>query len=285
MIQKILRSCIRISLAITACSAHGHDQIQHIRNATVKIDYAGVTFLVDPLLARKEAYPGLPGTFNAETRYPTVELPLPTSQIVEGVDAVIVTHTHPDHWDQAAQTLLPKDTRLFVQNNADANIIRSQEFRNVEVLNESTIFKGVELYKTGGCHAPEFLYSVETIAAILGEVMGVVMKAPNRKTIYLAGDTVWCEEVEVALKTYRPDITVLNAGKAMLDGLEEFPILMGELDVLRVVNAASDTQIIAVHLEALNHSTLSRSQLRTFVNANGLEGRVLVPEDGEVTRF
>ena len=32
--------------------------IHHIRNATTKITYNGVTFLVDPMLAPKEYYPG-----------------------------------------------------------------------------------------------------------------------------------------------------------------------------------------------------------------------------------
>ena len=38
-------------------------QIHQIRNATVKITYAGKTFLVDPWLLPKEAMPGLQGLF------------------------------------------------------------------------------------------------------------------------------------------------------------------------------------------------------------------------------
>ena len=43
-------------------------QMQHIRNATTKINYAGKTFLVDPLLAEKGAYPGFEGTFRSHLR-------------------------------------------------------------------------------------------------------------------------------------------------------------------------------------------------------------------------
>ena len=40
-------------------------QIQQIRNATAKIEYAGKTFLVDPFLAKKGTYPGFPDTFHS----------------------------------------------------------------------------------------------------------------------------------------------------------------------------------------------------------------------------
>jgi hypothetical protein len=36
-------------------------QMQHIRNATAKITYAGQTFLVDPLLARRAPIPASKG--------------------------------------------------------------------------------------------------------------------------------------------------------------------------------------------------------------------------------
>lgn len=37
--------------------------VQQIRNATVKIDFSGTTFLVDPMLSPKGAFPGFPGTY------------------------------------------------------------------------------------------------------------------------------------------------------------------------------------------------------------------------------
>lgn len=50
-------------------------KITQIRNATQIIQYAGKTFLIDPLLAPKGSYPGFAGTARAEIRNPTVELP------------------------------------------------------------------------------------------------------------------------------------------------------------------------------------------------------------------
>ncbi|WP_175825380.1 MBL fold metallo-hydrolase [Burkholderia cepacia] len=44
---------------------------------------------------------------NSHLKWPTVELPVPFERILD-VDAVIVAHTHLDHWDDAAKSLIPK---------------------------------------------------------------------------------------------------------------------------------------------------------------------------------
>ena len=81
--------------------------IMQIRNATQVIAYAGKRFLIDPMLAEKDAYPGFAGTARAHLRNPLVELPVPIERLLD-VDAIIVTHTHPDHWDDAAAAAIPK---------------------------------------------------------------------------------------------------------------------------------------------------------------------------------
>lgn len=99
--------------------------ITQIRNATQLITYAGKRFLIDPMLAPKGAYPGFPGTAHAEIRNPMVELPVDVNTLLEA-DAVIVTHTHDDHWDRAAVELIGKDKPVFVQNDSDAALLRAQ---------------------------------------------------------------------------------------------------------------------------------------------------------------
>ena len=114
----------------TQASSH---QIQQIRNATIKVTYGETTFLIDPMLAEQGAYPGFPNTYRSELRNPLVDLPMAAEDVIEGTDAVIVTHTHLDHWDDAAQKLLPKELPLFVQSAADAEMIRSQGFQDVRI--------------------------------------------------------------------------------------------------------------------------------------------------------
>lgn len=81
--------------------------LTQIRNATLRLDYAGVRFLIDPMLSDRHSWSGFEGTVNSAERNPLVHLPLPIADIID-VDAVIVTHLHPDHWDEAAQSALSK---------------------------------------------------------------------------------------------------------------------------------------------------------------------------------
>lgn len=260
-------------------------QIQHIRNATIKITYGDTTFLIDPMLADQGTYPGFENTYRSELRNPLVELPMAAQDVVEGTDAVIVTHTHLDHWDDSAQEQLPKDIPLFVQNSADAEVIRSQGFRDVRILDGETEFRGVRLHKTGGQHGSDAHYAVPELAQALGEVMGVVFEVKGHKSTYLVGDTVWRDEVVRALEHYRPEVIVLNTGAAEVNGFKGTPIIMGKEDTLRVHRAAPEATIVAVHMDAVNHMTLSREELANFVQGEGIEEHVSIPADGEMMSF
>lgn len=128
------------------------------------------------------------------------------------------------------------------------------------------------------------MYASPPLAKLLGEAMGVVFQAPGYKTLYLAGDTVWREEVDQTIEKYRPEIIVLNAGKAKVNGFEG-AIIMGEEDVLHASQAAKNAKIVAVHMDAINHMSLTREALRTYVKKQGIESRVDVPEDGASLEF
>lgn len=255
-------------------------KFRQLRNATIMIWYAGKKFLVDPMLAEKGGFPGFEGTINSHLANPLVELPAPMDEILD-VDAVIVTHIHPDHWDEAAMDLVPKDMPVFAQNEDDAAAIRGQGFRNVQALGESTIFDGITLIKTPGRHGGE--KTVEEWADLLGHVSGIVFRHPEEKTLYIAGDTVWYEGVEENLKRYEPDVIVLNSGDAQVLGYE--PIIMDKEDVYEVYKAAPGATIIASHMESVNHAMLSRKELREFIGEKEMTQRVLVPEDGESCVF
>ena len=79
-------------------------EIQLIRNATMKITYGGHTILTDPMLSPKGAF----RSFANIAKNPTIELPFPVEDVVTGVEAAVVTHYHPDHFDKAAGAALPK---------------------------------------------------------------------------------------------------------------------------------------------------------------------------------
>ena len=143
-------------------------KITHVRNATQLIDYAGKKFLIDPMLSAKGAWAGFAGTARSELRNPLVELPFSIETIVD-VDAVIVTHTHQDHWDEAAIAAIPKTLPVYVQHDADGQLLRGQGFRDIRLLSEDSAFADVSLVKTtSGQHGSDRTYAVPAMAERLG---------------------------------------------------------------------------------------------------------------------
>ena len=260
-------------------------QFTQIRSATVKVDFAGKKFLIDPMLSDKGTYPGFPGSVNSHLMWPTVELPVPVSDLLD-VDAVILTHLHPDHWDDAATESIPKDKLIFTQSEKDAQALRAVGYSNLRVMTQDTDFDGVHLKKTPGRHGEEAVFGGPW-AEPLGEVCGVVFSHPSEKTLYLAGDTIWYSAVQDNIDTHKPDVIVLNSCDARVidPTLGETSIIMGKDDVYAVCKAAPAATVIASHMEAVNHATLSRADLRAFVNENGLSAQVRIPADGEAYIF
>lgn len=295
MKNRILRAGIALCLTagLAACNTFSTSadtsqqqalEVQQIRNATLKIRYADTTFLIDPMLAKKGSYPGFPGTYRSELRNPLIELPMPAEEVMKA-DAVIVTHTHLDHWDDAAQSLLPKNMPIFAQHEADAALIRRQGFTNVRVYGEDTEFGGVRITRTGGQHGTDAMYQVPQLANLLAEASGIVFQAPGHKTVYLAGDTIWRPEVDAALARFKPEIIILNTGYAKVNGYENDSIIMGKNYVAKAYRVAPNATIVTTHMDAVNHAALSRAALRAFITEQGMQARVLVPDDGQSYRF
>ena len=232
------------------------------RNATVLATVDGTTFLVDPLFASQGALPPIDNTPN-ERNNPLVSMP----DVDLSHDAVIVTHRHPDHFDDAARNELDADVPLFCQP-AEADAFAEDGFTDVRPVEETASFEGVTLHRTPGRHGHGEL------AEQMGPVSGFVLDGDE--TLYLAGDTVWYESVAETLERFDPDAVVLNGGAARFNQGE--PITMG-VDDVAAVREATDAAVAVVHMEAINHCLLSREELRAET-----EG-VLVPEDGERIEF
>jgi len=120
-------------------------------------------------------------------------------------DAVIVTHRHPDHFDDAAKAELDPDVPLFCQpTEADAFV--DEGFTDVRPVEDAASFAGVTLHRTPGRHGHG------ERAERMGPVSGFVLEGDE--TLYLAGDTVWYEPVAETLARFEPDAVVLNGGAA-----------------------------------------------------------------------
>jgi L-ascorbate metabolism protein UlaG (beta-lactamase superfamily) len=228
-----------------------------VRNATLILETAAGRLLVDPMLDPAGARPPIEDTANP-VRNPTVELPVPSEEVVRGLDAVLVTHCHKDHLDDTAVRLLPRDVPVFCQPEDEERLrALGLDARPVE---ESVEWNGLTLHRVPAQHG------FGAIADALAPVSGFVLD-----DLYLAGDTVWYEGVKRTIERFRPRVAIVNAGGASF--LEGGLIVMGTDDVREVV--ARVPTVVCVHLEALNHCFLTRAELAAAVQGGA------IPRGGE----
>ena len=258
----------------TLLEVNGQDlTIRSIRNATVVIKIDGKTLLVDPMFSPKSALDPIPWT--NEIRNPTVGLTLSNEEIKEVIqqsDAVVLTHLHPDHWDEAARTLIPKSKAIICQAE-DVSTLIEHGFSHLTYSGDTKLENGIRIIRVEAQHGHGEL------ADKMGPASGYIIQG-QEKTIYIAGDTVWYEGVEKTIERYNPDVIIVNAGGARFQFGE--PITMTTADVLQVVKASKQgAKIIVVHMEAVNHCYLTRSELHLALEEEGIGERCLIPADGE----
>ncbi|TVY10745.1 MBL fold metallo-hydrolase [Paenibacillus cremeus] len=242
-------------------------KLQLIRHATLRLQYAGMEFLIDPMLCDAGVNPPIANSTN-DRRNPLVSLPLALDL---QPDVVLVTHLHRDHWDDAAAAALSKSTPILCQPG-DETTIASAGFTSVTPVHETLTYQGVTLTRTRGQHG------TGEIGAKMGQVSGFVLQADGEPTVYIAGDTIWCDDVQQALDAHRPHLTVVNAGGAQFAMGD--PITMDADDVVSVCQYAPYTQVIAVHMDTINHCLVTRADLSSRMEAEGLLEQVKIPTDG-----
>jgi L-ascorbate metabolism protein UlaG (beta-lactamase superfamily) len=243
-----------------------------LRNAAALLTVGGTRFMIDPALDAAGVRPPVPNTPNQRPN-PLVELPEGWEDLVACADALLVTHMHRDHFDDASSSFLDKDLPLYGQPE-DVERLAALGFRNLMPVQDSIEAEGVSITRTAGQHG------TGEIGKAMAPVSGFVFDAPHESRVYLAGDTIWCGDVADAIAQHRPDVIIVNAGGARF--LEGDPIVMTAEDIAQVHAAAPDALVIVVHLEAINHCLETRSYYRQRLPELGVDiGRIRIPDDGE----
>ena len=245
-------------------------QIQQIRNATLRFSYAGKVFITDPYLAGKHTMPSYKGV----SPNPLVDLPFSENEVIEGSEMALISHIHSDHFDQTAQKLLPKSLPLFCQPG-DESEIKAAGFLNVTPVKESLDWEGIIITRTPAQHG-----SGEVLID-MGVTSGYTLQAKNEPTVYWTGDTIWCDAVEKVIKQTQPKIIITHSCGAVWG--DEVLILMDAKQTIEVCRAAPEAIVVATHMEALDHGTVTRSDLRALAEKEGVRSsQLLIPQDGEI---
>lgn len=248
-------------------------KIRLIRSATMKIEYGGKIILTDPMLAGKYAY----RTFIGRSPNPLEDLPVSVDEVLSNVELCILSHLHIDHFDPKAQELLPKDLLILCQPE-DEKEIESAGFTNVQVIESSAMWEGIEIIRTPGQHG------VGIWAHTMGAVSGFVFKADNEPTVYWTGDTIWYDGVKDSIQEHKPDVIITHSSGARLGNSE--PIIMDGSQTVSACKFAPDAKVVAVHMESLDHYKITRESLRKLAEREGVSSeRLLIPKDGEEIVF
>ncbi len=120
------------------------------------------------------------------------------------------------------------------------------------------------------------------------------MEATNEGTLYITGDTIWCDTIKRNLDKFKPGIIICNAGGNVFlpenNPFKEYvslervhKVIMDEEQVLELLNYKKDTTVITVHIGALDHETVTRKSMKEYLeNLHVNMERVYSPEEGKI---
>lgn len=265
-----------ITCLVTINVTNAQNSVRLIRNATLKIQYGKKNILLDPMLSDKATAMSALGV----NMNPRVHLTMPIKEVLEGLDFVLLTHNHFDHYDEFAKKLISKSTPWYVQPTDYDSIAIKDNFINTTVITDSVQVDNITIIRITGSHGRGKLSNMMGISS------GYVFKAKGCPTLYIMGDCVWDMATQKAIKDHQPNYIIVNSGGAILlpfsktDG----PILPDEKEVMKILKSIpTHIKLIAVHMDALDHCQTTRAILRNEAQYNKVDmDRLIIPEDGEI---
>ena len=224
-------------------------KLQLIRSATLRIEYAGHRFIIDPYLAAKGSRPSYAG----KSANPLVDLPCSPEEAIAGIEWAIVSHLHSDHFDPLAQELLPRDTIILCQPG-DGSQIEAQGFRRVIPIAATLAWHQMSITRT------ECQHGSGEVLAEMGQASGFIFRSSREPTVYWAGDTILTDAVAEVIARDKPSVIITHScGATWGNGVL---IVMDAAQTVAVCRAAPNSIVIATHMDSVDHATVSRQSLR-----------------------
>lgn len=248
-------------------------KLQLWRNATLLLNIDGLSILIDPMLGEKGSLGKFPMTDN-DLLNPLVDLPFTREELInklQSIDAVVITHLHPDHWDSAAMELINKETPVLCPSAISDQIIQ-QGFQHVIPIHNHIQWNTIDISITKGKHG------TGEIGEKMGTVNGFVFKKDNQ-SVYIVGDSIWYDDIAKEINQHQPQHIIVAGGAATFSVGD--PIIMTSEDILKVCEYAPEAKILITHLEAVSHCKEDRTFIQKKINEKGYENQCFIPQDGE----
>ncbi len=251
-------------------------KITQLRNATIVIHYKEQVILVDPMLAPKGAISALKYVTGKRRRNPLVEMPDETVDVLNKVTHCLITHCqkgHFDHLDRAGTKWLrennipvfctEQDEKYLIKKGLDTHVLSNEK---------------VNPFFDGDISLIPCVHGRGVIGSFMAHGYGYFIQQKSEPSIYLTGHTILTDDVSNSITQHQPDVVVIPAGGARFDFGGD--IIMGLEDAIKI-GGITKKQVIANHLESLDHCPVTRAELHQEIHKRSWEKRFLIPRDGE----
>jgi len=246
-------------------------KIQSIRNANMRIEYGGHLFVCDPYLADKFSRP----SYTGKSPNPLVDLPMPAVDVIAGAEFFMLSHLHSDHFDPAAADLLPKNAAIFSQPE-DRMILIEKGFSNVTAVNDEADFENIHI------HRIEVQHGSGDVLKEMGKASGFILSAPGEPDVFWIGDSILTDAIRREITERQPEVIITHSSGAVW-GKDRITIVMDAEQTVEVCKLVPKSKVVAVHMEALDHGTVTRQRLRNLAHYQGIaDARLIIPDDGEM---
>lgn len=286
--------------------------VYFIGNATTIIEWHGARFLTDPnfLHAGYHVHLG-PGVSAMRLHDPIVDM-----DALPGIDCVLLSHYHEDHFDREVEAALNRDFPIVTTPHAKKCLEGKEE--PFHAVRELDTFQSLVLPVTGqnsesmgkkpvvkitampGKHVPpgplvvanELLGAVPPTNGWMVE-MGFEVTEGEVQTgyrIYISGDTLFVDELREIprwLRGERIDLMLVHLGGTSIPG-PNLPLLMVTMDAaqgVRLMKLVDPKVTVPIHFDDYSVMVSGLDDFKRKVEAAGLGDRAVYLDRGDEYRF
>lgn len=261
-------SCIIIAILLSQKGfAQTIKNFEWIGGPTYVLQLGSFKILTDPMLSAKndsafiiKKHPST-GESNAIIKRYFEPVFFNTSNI----DLLLISHTHPDHFDEKAKETLSKEIKI-ISPITSKPILLQWGFNNIKELqwNDTLMIKKgneyLRIIAVKALHAED-----EPLNTELGKVNGYFIEYWDEKTmyrIYWTGDTVWFDEINDYKKYSKINLFIPNMGAVGSNGSLGRRGLNAD-DCIKIIEVLNPKLIIPVHHSTFSHYVEPIAVLKT----------------------
>ncbi|HKP64711.1 MAG TPA: MBL fold metallo-hydrolase [Polyangiales bacterium] len=262
--------------------------IQWIGGPTAFLERGGLRVITDPMLGPRGpnafVLPKHPST--GQPNAPITRYLAPAPYALDGLDAILISHTHNDHVDARAKELLPKQLPVVVAKAGEPALREAgfQDVRGLDWGDSTTIRAGTTTLRVIAvaahhAHDPDLDREV-------GKGNGYVLEwtdARGSYRVYWTGDAVLSDETKDFVSHYgRMDLLLPHMGGVGGDGGLGLRTMNAE-EALELVKRVDPKRVMPIHHTTFGHYREPIDALQQLVDEAGEAQRFKFLRLGEAT--